>query len=304
MDAKIKSTIPVKNELHHRNVHKDRYDFEELCAALPELSAYVMINKYEDTTIDFSDAAAVKCLNQALLKYYYEIEKWDIPQGYLCPPIPSRADYIHYIADVLANANNGVIPVGKNIKILDIGVGANCIFPILGHQIYGWQFVGSEIDGKAVDNACLIVAENNLRHAIIIRKQTNKTLILNGIISESDRFDMVLCNPPFHSSMQDVLAGAQRKWRGLDKKNKVDTLNFGGQNNELWCKGGERAFIEKMIIESRLFTDQVKCFSTLVSKDDHLAKVYRCLETAKANKVQTIEMGQGQKKSRIVVWGF
>ncbi len=304
MDVKLNGTPNIKSELHARNVHRDRYDFEALCADLPELSKHIVMSKYNDSTIDFSNAEAVKCLNQALLLHHYEIHYWDVPQGYLCPPIPGRADYIHYIADVLAENNNGSIPVGNHIKVLDIGVGANCIYPILGNCIYEWQFVGTEVDAIAVNNACQIVAHNNMRQAIEIRKQSDKTLILNGIIKETDRFDIAICNPPFHSSEHDVVANAKRKWRGLDKKEKADTLNFGGQKNELWCKGGEKAFIEKMIMESRLFTDQVKCFSTLVSKEDHLAKVYRCLESANAQSVKTIEMGQGQKKSRIVVWKF
>jgi 23S rRNA (adenine1618-N6)-methyltransferase len=34
---------------------------------------------------------------------------------YLCP-IPGRADYIHYIADLLAESNNGIIPKGHGIQ--------------------------------------------------------------------------------------------------------------------------------------------------------------------------------------------
>lgn len=304
MDANHHNKTAVKSELHPRNVHKERYDFEDLCTALPDLSTHIVMSKYDEPTIDFSNADAVKCLNQALLKHHYDVNYWELPKGYLCPPIPSRADYIHNIADLLANDNGGVIPTGKNVKIMDIGVGANCIYPLLGHQIYGWQFVGSDIDAVAVDNACQVVAHNNMRHAIIIRKQSNKTLILQGIVGEGEKYDALICNPPFHSSPQEVTSSTQRKWRGLDKKDKSATLNFGGQNNELWCKGGERVFIEKLVNESKIFGDQIRWFSTLVSKEDHLAKVYKCLQSANATEVKTMEMGQGHKKSRIVAWRF
>jgi 23S rRNA (adenine1618-N6)-methyltransferase len=50
-----------------------------------------------------------------LLISYYDIQKWDIPH-YLCPPIPGRADYIHYIADLLAESNNGIIPKVMGFK--------------------------------------------------------------------------------------------------------------------------------------------------------------------------------------------
>jgi 23S rRNA (adenine1618-N6)-methyltransferase len=68
----------------------------------------VSINEHSIETIDFSDPEAVKSLNQALLISYYDIQMGY--SHYLCPPIPGRADYIHYIADLLAESNNGIIP--------------------------------------------------------------------------------------------------------------------------------------------------------------------------------------------------
>lgn len=59
-----------------------------------------------------------------MLKYYYNIAVWDIPEGFLCPPMPGRADYIHYAADLLIEVER-MLPKGKHIKVLDIGVGAN-----------------------------------------------------------------------------------------------------------------------------------------------------------------------------------
>ncbi len=43
--------------------------------------------------------------------------------------------------------------------------------------------------------------------------------------------------------------------------NKDDALNFGGQQQELWCEGGEVAFIKKMIEESKGFAKQVMWFT-------------------------------------------
>lgn len=39
-------------------------------------------------------------------------------------------------------------------------------------------------------------------------------------------------------------------------------LNFGGQQQELWCEGGEVAFITQMIAESQQFGRQVKWFTS------------------------------------------
>jgi len=112
----------------------------------PELGVFVKLNDYNDESIDFSNPEAVKMLNTALLKHYYKINHWNIPANYLSPPIPGRADYIHHIAELLGGSNNGKIPTDNKIKCLDIGVGASCVYPIIGNKEYGWSFVGSEID--------------------------------------------------------------------------------------------------------------------------------------------------------------
>ncbi|MHB9143000.1 MAG: RlmF-related methyltransferase, partial [Paludibacter sp.] len=76
-----------KTVLHPRNKHRERYDFKKLIVTCPELAKYVKLNAYGDESLDFANPKAVKWLNKALLKHYYNIEYWDIPTGYLCPPI-------------------------------------------------------------------------------------------------------------------------------------------------------------------------------------------------------------------------
>jgi len=151
-----------KLQLHSRNKHRERYNFKELIDSCPELSQFVRVNDYGDESIDFFDPEAVKMLNKALLKYFYGINSWNIPQGYLCPPIPGRADYLHYVADLLGSCNNGVVPTGNRVRCLDIGVGANCVYPIVGTHEYGWSFVGSDIDKVAIQSASEIVECNQL----------------------------------------------------------------------------------------------------------------------------------------------
>jgi 23S rRNA (adenine1618-N6)-methyltransferase len=296
----------IKTKLHPRNKHRERYDFKLLCAAYPELTAFVAINKYGDESIDFFNPDAVKALNKALLKQYYNISHWDIPQGYLCPPIPGRADYIHYLADVLAAANKDNLPAGSNIKVLDIGTGANCIYPIIGAKEYGWSFVGSEIDATAVNAAQALIENNPALHGKLdLRLQKNTQHIFKGIIQQGELFDLTLCNPPFHSSAEEAQASTLRKLSNLKQK-KVNTpvLNFGGQNKELWCEGGEVAFISKMIQESTEFADSCLWFTSLVSKESSLKPLYAELRKAGALLVKTLSMGQGNKNSRALAWTF
>ena len=296
-----------KSSLHPRNAHRGRYDFKRLTLATPELAAFVSINVYGDESINFADPAAVKSLNRALLNDVYNIKAWDIPAQYLCPPVPGRADHLHVIADLLAESNGGVIPRGKSIRILDIGVGANCIYPFIGQHEYDWQFVGSDIDSVAIGNAQKIVDTNNLSDVISLRLQAVSTAIFQGVVLESEVFDLSMCNPPFHASLAEARSGTQRKWQNLGRENnkkKIPVLNFGGQSAELCCEGGEEAFVCRMIAESVKFRDRSMWFTTLISKSASLPGVYRALKNAGVIQNMTMEMAQGQKKSRIVAWTF
>lgn len=294
-----------KEDLHPRNRHRSRYDFKELSNSCPELKKFVFINQYKNETIDFSDPAAVKILNKALLKQFYGISNWDLPANYLCPPIPGRADYIHYIADLLGSCNNGLIPRGKTITCLDIGVGANCVYPIIGNYEYGWSFVGSDIDDIAISSAKKIVDQNENLSGIELRKQNTESKIFAGIIKTNELFDITICNPPFHSSLAEAREGTMRKLKNLNSGKKMKpVLNFGGQHAELWCKGGELEFVSKMINESAQIPKTCFWFSTLVSKSENLSGIYYELGVVKAAEIKTIEMKQGNKISRIVAWTF
>ncbi len=295
-----------KNILHPRNQHRSRYDFPALIKSLPALAPFVAINSYGSESIDFADPLAVKLLNKALLKHFYGIENWDIPANYLCPPIPGRADYIHYLADLLAQSNSGIVPEGKFVKGLDIGVGANCIYPIIGHQEYGWSFSGSDVDHGAIKAAKAIVAANKqLTGAVDCRLQNQKQHIFKGVVKAGELFDFSMCNPPFHASAAEANSGTQRKLQNLGKhKGKETVLNFGGQHSELWVEGGEIAFIRKMIDESTTIARQCLWFSSLVSKSSNLPFIYKALQGVAVAEVKTIEMAQGQKISRFVAWTF
>ena len=301
----------TKSELHPRNRHRARYDFAQLIQTSPALAHYVKPNQYGDASIDFSSPEAVKALNQALLKQFYAVRVWDIPKRYLCPPIPGRADYLHYLADLLSEASDGVIPRGQSVRVLDIGVGANMIYPLIGTHEYGWQFVGADIDAEALNNAQQIIEANALSDSIALRLQENPTSIFKGVIRQDDKFTLTMCNPPFHGSLQEAQAGTQRKWRGLGKhiakpglRQNDSVLNFGGQNAELYCAGGEQAFVNTMIEESKQYAKQCIWFTTLISKAENLPGVYRALKKVNALQVKTIAMAQGQKKSRMVAWTF
>ena len=295
-----------KTRLHPRNKNRNRYDLSALLILNPELKKYIIPNKYGGISIEFSNPVALRILNKSLLNHYYGIKNWDFPENNLCPPIPGRADYIHHIADLLAENNFGKIPVGDKITCLDIGIGASCIYPIIGTIEYKWKFIGSDIDPKSIDFARKIIESNiDIKNRIECRLQKNKNLIFKNIVAKEDKIDIIICNPPFHSSKEDAQKSTLRKLRNLsDKKVKKTHVKFAGENNEIIFEGGEIKFIENIINESKLYSKKCLWFSTMVSKQSNLKKTYKLIDRNGACFVKTIPMGTGNKSSRIVAWTY
>lgn len=282
--------------MHIKNVNNKPYNFDALINSHRELEQYVHVNKSGSRSIDFSDPQSVFHLNKAILKLHYNIKEWDLPANYLCPPIPGRADYIHHLADLLSEDTGNLQP----LRGLDIGMGANCIYPLLGARIYGWYMVGVDIDISAVNSALGIIRSNpGLEEQIEIRHQPEKGNIFTGIIKTGESFDFSMCNPPFYISDEAAVKANLLKNTNLNMISNV--RNFSGQSNELWCNGGEALFIKRMIKDSKSIKDQIKWFTTLVSKKENLPKIYKLLEKLKGSH-KTIEMAQGNKKSRFVAW--
>lgn len=300
----MKTHSDRKSGLHPRNRHQAPYDFDALCQRTSELQPFVFVNEHGTQTLDFADPAAVKALNKALLALHYGIAHWDLPAGYLCPPIPGRVDYLHRVADLLAESA-GKVPTGKGVRVLDIGVGANCIYPLLGTREYGWRFVGSDIDPVSVKAATLLAKSNGLGSQIECRLQGKVGDIFQGIVAPRERFALTLCNPPFHASLAEASKGTERKLRNLGKAATAKpVLNFGGQKAELWCEGGEAAFLANMIAQSKAFASQCLWFSSLVSKKENLPAAKQGLSRVGARQVRVLEMAQGNKTSRVLAWSF
>jgi 23S rRNA (adenine1618-N6)-methyltransferase len=305
-------TKPNRKGLHPRNLHEQGYDFPSLVKGCPPLAPYVHENTYGNLSIEFADPLAVKALNTALLKQYYRVIDWDIPEGALCPPIPGRADYIHYVAELLGvgEPTKNQANTQPNISLLDIGTGANGIYPLLACQIYGWQCVGTDINPQSLENVALIIANNpTLKDRFTLRKQHDKNHIFEGIIQTGEFFDVSVCNPPFHASQEDALTSSQRKINNLarnrgEQKTTSSTLNFGGLEAELWCKGGERLFLKKLIKESQVFSTQCRWFTSLVSKIDNVEPAKKLILKLGAIDVREIAMKQGNKTTRILAWTF
>ncbi|MBS1766178.1 MAG: 23S rRNA (adenine(1618)-N(6))-methyltransferase RlmF [Acidobacteria bacterium] len=290
-----------KTGLHPRNRHRGGYDFPALAQACPALGPFLLHAKHGGISIDFSDGAAVRALNRAILVQVYGVQGWELPEGFLCPPIPGRVDYLHHAADLMAAG--GQLLRGSAVRVLDIGTGASLVYALLGHREYGWSFVGTDTSRAALLSAQRILEANpDLASGISLRHQRRPDAIFEGVVQQGERFDLVMSNPPFFHSAAEAKASTSAKWRKLGRASAG--RNFGGQGAELWCEGGEVAFIRRMISESAARPGLARWFTSLVSKSANLPAIHRALRQAEAKDLHTVEMAQGQKKSRFVAWRF
>ncbi len=289
---------------HPRNRHQGEYDFAQLMQCSPQLRPFVRANAFGNESIDFADPAAVRALNAALLHSQYGIAQWPLPPGYLCPPIPGRADYVHGLADLLASDQGDVIQSGPAVRLLDIGTGASCIYALIAAREYGWRVVGSDIDATALASAQAIVQSNpGLDELIELRLQRDRQSIFKGVVRDDERFALTLCNPPFHASASEAAQASESKRRNLGAAGPA-TRNFGGQRDELWCRGGEVGFVGRMIEESASRGARILWFSTLVSKGANLQALQQRMQKLGASAVRIVPMAQGQKQSRFLAWSF
>ncbi len=285
--------------MHKHNLHNNKYNFGELTKTCKALTPFVFENEFKTQTIDFSNPEAVKLLNKALLYNHYNITFWEFPDKNLCPPIPSRADYIHHLADLLKRSE-----LDADVKILDIGTGATCVYPLLGHAIYNWQFVGTDIEARSLEIAQNIIDKNDLNNRIELRIQNNEMHILKDIIKPSDKFTASMCNPPFFKSEDEAIEATRTKLKGLGKQNDKVVRNFSGTAKELSYKGGEKAFVHNYLYESSHYKQQCFWYTCLVSNISHVKSMNASLEKLGATDIQVLDMIQGNKVSRAVAWTF
>jgi len=286
----------IKTKTHSRNRNKERYDLKALLALNSDLENYIKPNFKGEDSIDFSNPLAIRALNKTLLQHYYGIENWNIPDTNLCPSIPKRADYIHHMADVLIESNFGVLPLGENITCFNIGMGASCIYPILGVTEYNWNFIASDIDNSAITTAQVTInANDSLKNKIDCKLQENQKDFFYGIINKDEKVDFSICNPPLFASLEIAK-------KSTEKKNALYPISEIGK--ELIFDGGEINFLQQLVKESKKFATNCFWFSTLVNKQSNQKGMVEFLKELGATQTKVIPMGMGNKSSQIITWTF
>eukprot|EP01056_Protomagalhaensia_sp_Gyna25_P004576 Protomagalhaensia_sp_Gyna_25__4575@NODE_421_length_3494_cov_90_195658_g307_i1_p1_GENE_NODE_421_length_3494_cov_90_195658_g307_i1NODE_421_length_3494_cov_90_195658_g307_i1_p1_ORF_typecomplete_len355_score63_85Methyltransf_10/PF05971_12/3_4e54MTS/PF05175_14/1_6e13Methyltransf_31/PF13847_6/8_5e07UPF0020/PF01170_18/1_6e05PrmA/PF06325_13/1_9e05Methyltransf_23/PF13489_6/0_00012Methyltransf_25/PF13649_6/0_0047CMAS/PF02353_20/0_01TehB/PF03848_14/0_025Cons_hypoth95/PF03602_15/0_024NAS/PF03059_16/0_042N6_ len=202
-------------------------DFKALEADYPYLSACFKTSP-RGRFLDFKNPVTLKSLTKATFHKYYNID-WDLPEGYLISPLPGRLNYLLEAADVLKLKEREWM---RNVKILDVGVGANCIHPLLLVREFGCHVVGSDIDADALKIAQGIVDSNGLKESVDLRRQRNQDSFFLGMLSN---VDLTVCNPPFYHE-ENVQSNPKRRRQAT--------------SSELVSKEGHLGFILGMIEES------------------------------------------------------
>lgn len=285
--------------MHKKNIHAKDYDFDQLLEVYPNLEPFVIVKANQLKTIDFAKPKAVKALNTALLKAHYNIKYWDFPDHFLCPPIPGRVEYIHHLADLLKASQ-----LTQDITVLDVGTGANCIYPLLGNAVYDWNYIGVESNAQAFKIAQNIVNQNGLQGKIRLKKQNDDSHVLQGVLTKADKVTVTMCNPPFFKNEEEAIKATTSKLKGLGKPTDVMVRNFAGQAHELWYKGGEKAFLHTYLYESSLSKTDSFWYTSLVSNKDNIKSMTKSLKKLGATAVTILQMTIGNKKSRVVAWSF
>jgi len=331
-----------KGRAHPRNAFQGTYDMDRLVAAYPTLGPHVVLGPTGRPTVKFADPAAVRALNTALLVADYGVnpDYADlVPPHALVPPVPGRADYVHHMADALQKSlaggdddDDALVPKGSVITGMDIGTGASCIYPTIATSVYGWKMIASDINHASVTSAREIVKANGHSDLIDVRHQeVSDKSIFDGILRSGESIDFTMCNPPFYPSREAFQAESARKVRGLSKGKvtpqevdptkscqlegeRASSNNFGGTDSELWCEGGEVAFVKRIISESKQYWNRCLWFTSLVSRHKNLKKIENGLfsmgkQSNKGNNkqvqvVQRVAMGAGVKSSTILMWSF
>jgi 23S rRNA (adenine1618-N6)-methyltransferase len=262
-------------------------------------------------TLDFTNPAACRTLTKVLLRHDFSIE-WDLPPGALVPPITNRANYIHWLQDLVALS----APLTPTTMGLDIGCGANVIYPLLGASLCGWSFLGVDVTDTAMEWAVRNRDANpELQPLITLRRvemqpaqraflagQTSNgtsntvddegtgaqgggmhermgTGIISGAIAPGERFAFCMCNPPFFSDMAEA--------------GRNPATDFGGTAPEMVYPGGELEFVKSMVDDSEgLPPDTVHWYTSMVGKKGTVKAVRTMLYSRGVKVVRTTELCQ------------
>ncbi|GAB7358999.1 hypothetical protein MBLNU230_g5072t1 [Neophaeotheca triangularis] len=251
----------------------------------------------EDTNkIDFQDPEANKQITKTLLKYDFDITA-EFPDDRLCPPVPSRWNYVHWAQELLDTTRDDYKDVAdrtRKVVGLDIGTGASAILPLLAcGSRPAWHMYATDIDAKSLEHARKNVALNKLEDSITVTLTNTDDKIIPLDKLGVEQLDIVLFNPPFFVDRADMEAGY---------KNKVMPASTicTGSDNEMIAKGGDLGFGLRMLEESKVLKTKVKWYTLFMGK---YKSVLDLVDAIKAAGIPNFAVAMFQPGKRTQRWG-
>ncbi|RMX75906.1 hypothetical protein D0869_11201 [Hortaea werneckii] len=188
---------------------------------------------------------------------------------------------------------------GREVKGLDIGVGASCIYGLLACKTRPkWLMAGIDIDSHSIKHARVNVESNNLANRIrLVQTDTNDPLIPLQQI-QCERLDFVMTNPPFYDSMQDMQSS-------YTNKHAPPSAICTGSENEMICPGGDVGFVTRILDESLRLRDRVQWYTAMLGKMSSLQRIVSKLkENGIGNFAVTCLQAGHRTKRWAVAWSF
>ncbi|KAI9506619.1 ribosomal RNA large subunit methyltransferase F-like protein, partial [Coemansia spiralis] len=256
------------------------------------------------STLDFKNPDAVRTLNKALLRVYFDLDV-TIPNESLCPPVANRLNYIKWIkSNIIAE-----FWPGYSIRGLDIGTGASCIYPLLGARVLAnSSFIGTDVNSTSIAVANQNIAANSLENRIQTYLNTDRQTKLPidnsdfPINWDADADGSVLlfnmCNPPFYDSPEERQRLRDTKSIGQP------SLDINGKDDELYTEGGEEMFLSGLVDESAVYQKRIKWYSTMIGKKKTLALLKTKIRSVGAKHIKEGLLIQGRTTRWVLAWSF
>lgn len=182
---------------------------------------------------------------------------------------------------------------------IDIGVGASCIYPLLGCAVRAnWRFGGTDVDETSLGHAQKQVVLNDMQSRIRLKKAVSQGPILDLKALGIEHADFIMCNPPFFTSKQDMLA------THLTKKVSPSAVCTGA-DVEMITEGGDLGFVSKIVDESTKLRGQVQWYSSMLGKLSSAQAVVQKLKQTGASNWAVTSLQAGHVTKRwAVAWSF
>ena len=276
--------------LSNNNNYVDLFKGLILIKEFPELKKYIIKhndNELEEFTFDWNNSDLSLLMTKSILNYYFNIKYYHIPKGFLIPPIPSRLNYLNLIFTLLKDISE------ENVIGIDIGTGANIIYPLLGNSLYNWKFICSEINNESYNNAKIILEKNNLEQKINLIKQDNKNNIFLGILNREKKYIFSMCNPPYYDYEQEIK---------IEDKKRDNEFNF----DEVYYEKGELGFFQRYFEESICYKKNIFLNTILIGKKSNSEIIYDKINTFKdiINLCDIKKIQTGNNVRYIIYWSF